>query len=150
MTGINLAITAEELNQQYPEKDKWPTFSVCETPSTLATDNSYEVICDIPVSLSYFKGHFPDQAVLPGVVQINWANDLAKRLFKYEEFRGVNSLKFNTMILPETKVILSLTLNPEKHTVKFRYTSITEDDSMTEEKDEILFSSGILVFSEAK
>ncbi|MEB8432440.1 hypothetical protein OO007_09415 [Cocleimonas sp. KMM 6892] len=147
---MNLAITAEELNQQYPEKDKWPTFSACKTPSILPTDNSYDVICDIPASLSCFKGHFPDQAVLPGVVQINWANDLAKRIFKYEEFRGVNYLKFNTMILPETKVILSLTLNPEKHTVKFRYTSIAEDDSMTKEKNEVLFSSGIFVFSEAK
>ena len=141
MKVTNLKMTAEDLNQHYSEKDKWPTFLNSETPSSSVDENSYKIVCDIPASLSWFKGHFPDQPVLPGVVQVNWANDLAKQLFKYEEFRGVNSLKFNTMILPETKVTLSLTLNPDKHTVKFRYASNTE------EKDEILFSSGLLVFS---
>ena len=154
MTGTHQAITAEDLNQYFPDKEQWPTFYADITSSDSAEINSYKVICDIPASLCWFKGHFPDQAVLPGVVQVNWANDVAKLLFQNDEFRGVNSLKFNTMILPETRVKLSLALNPEKHTVKFRYTSIisiTENDSAAKEnKGEILFSSGILVFSDPK
>lgn len=147
-------MTASALNQQYSDKNKWPTFLSIETPSTAVEENAYKIDCKIPASLSWFAGHFPDQPVLPGVVQVNWANDLAQQLFEIKEFRGVNSLKFNTMILPETRVTLSLILNPEKNTVKFRYASFTEDDSITEDnsitkdnKDETLFSSGILVFA---
>lgn len=144
-------MTASTLNQRYSDKNKWPTFISIETPSTSAVENTYKINCEIPARLSWFTGHFPDQPVLPGVVQVNWANDLAKQLFEIKEFRGVNSLKFNTMILPETRVTLSLILNPEKHTVKFRYASITEDDSITKDnKDETLFSSGILVFAGTK
>ena len=126
-----------DLNQQYPDKEKWPIFSdSTEIKTATADSNVFETTCEIPSSLSYFAGHFPDQAVLPGVVQVNWANNLATKLFNVKEFRGVNSLKFNTMILPEAKVALSLTLNPEKHTVKFSYKS-----------DSTLFSSGILAFA---
>ena len=130
-------MTTTELNQQYPDKEKWPTFTnLNDTESNTEFTNTFERVCNIPSNLSYFAGHFPDQAVLPGVVQVNWANELATKLFNVEEFRGVNSLKFNSMILPETQVTLSLTLNPEKHTVKFSYKS-----------DGTLFSSGVLIFA---
>ena len=130
-------MTITDLNQQYPDKEKWPIFvDPTDTETVRADSNVFETVCEIPAKLSYFAGHFPEQAVLPGVVQVNWANNLATQLFNVEEFRGVNSLKFNTMILPEAKVTLSLTLNPEKHTVKFSYKS-----------DGTLFSSGVLVFA---
>ncbi len=133
-------MTASDLNQRFSEKDKWPTFLNIEQPSTSVEtsvdENSYEIVCEIPASLSWFKGHFPDQPVLPGVVQVNWANDLAQQLFSIKDFRGINSLKFNTMVLPETQVTLSLIFNPERHSVKFSYNS-----------NGTLFSSGILIFS---
>lgn len=131
-SDLAMFMTTTDLNQQYSDKDKWPTFANSE----VTTNNTFETVCDIPAELSYFAGHFPDQAVLPGVVQINWANTLATKLFNVEEFRGVNSLKFNSMILPKTKVTLSLTFNPDRLSVKFSYKT-----------DDLLFSSGVLIFA---
>lgn len=137
-------MTASELNLHFPEKNKWPTFveiedknkSQDESAPASSTENIFEVTCIIPADLSWFNGHFPEQPVLPGVVQVNWASQVAQRVFDCAEFRGVNSLKFTTMILPNTQVTLYLTANPEKHSIKFSYKS-----------DETLFSSGTLIFS---
>ena len=133
---MTMTMTTANLNQQYSDKNKWPTFTNSEISLMPEEKNVFVTNCEIPSSLSWFKGHFPEQAVLPGVVQVNWANTIAKNLFKIEEFRGVNSLKFNTMILPDNTVTLSLAFNSEKQTVKFSYKS-----------DDLLYSSGILVFA---
>ena len=97
----------------------------------------FEICCLVPKNLSWFKGHFPEQPVLPGVVQVNWASEIAQLLMNVKEFRGINSLKFNSMILPDTKIVMSLKHNQETNNVKFTYKS-----------GEILYSSGVLNFGQ--
>lgn len=90
--------------------------------------------------ISWFAGHFPEQAVLPGVVQIHWATQLSKILFAKEgatlSFRAANNVKFKTMILPGQTLELHIKFNRDKNSVAFSY-----------QKQEEQFSTGTLVFA---
>ena len=59
MTAGNLA----SLRQTFAS-DEWPTFEGLTRGEQTST-----VILEVPASLYWFRGHFPEQAVLPGVVQ---------------------------------------------------------------------------------
>jgi len=93
----------------------------CQFQAFKVTDNSVTLNLYIQPQLSWFVGHFPEQPVLPGVVQTHWACELAQHFFSVTEVEKVNNVKFLTMILPETELTLSLSLNAEKKTVAFSY-----------------------------
>jgi acyl-coenzyme A synthetase/AMP-(fatty) acid ligase len=77
-----------------------------------------------PADLLYFEGHFPEHPVLPGVVQIDWAIALGRRCFDLpENFLGIQVLKFQHVIRPETPVMLELVHDPVKSGLTFRYSS---------------------------
>jgi len=99
-------------------------------------DQLIELPLNIKPQLTYFEGHFPSQPVLPGVVQIHWAAELSKLIFKLDGFSTLQGLKFNSMILPDTLVTLALTFNQEKNHVKFKYFM-----------DQQRFSLGTIIFS---
>lgn len=117
--------------------DEWPELSA----SKLA-DNTLTLSLVIKESITWFAGHFPEQAVLPGVVQVHWATQLAKLVFKHycEEkvpcFKAANNVKFKTMIMPGQKIDLVLRYDEAKSAVRFSYR--TADDE---------FSTGVIVFS---
>lgn len=123
-------ITAEQLNKQL-DPTLWPMLSSVEWMEDTVRLSLY-----VPDDLSYFAGHFPGQPVLPGVVQVHWAGELAKTLFAAKGFSELKSVKFNSMILPNQTVSLTLSFNADKGSLRFDYVS-------GEEK----FSSGSLVFS---
>lgn len=78
----------------------------------------------VPGGLLYFRGHFPDKPVLPGVVQVHWAVLLAGRyLGKTGAFKGVTNLKFQRIIVPDQRVDLSLEYSAAKHALIFSYSS---------------------------
>ncbi len=91
----------------------------------------------VPANLHCFDGHFPNQPVLPGVMQIHWAGEVAKKVFNLSGFTALQGSKFNGMVLPDTHLDLSLQYKPEKQSVKYAYT-----DGQTK------FSVGSLVFTE--
>jgi len=81
----------------------------------------------IQPELSHFEGHFPDQPVLPGVVQTHWAGELGKLLFNIEtEFSGMENIKFSAVILPEKELSLSLIYNESKKSLAFKYFNDSE------------------------
>ena len=78
----------------------------------------------LPENLIYFDGHFEDKPILPGVVQIHWAIELAYKHLKIEgEFIGVDILKFKQIITPGYLVEIELVYDPIKGTLNFTYTS---------------------------
>ena len=91
----------------------------------------------ISADLAWFTGHFPDQAVLPGVVQTHWACELAQYFFSVSGFEKIVNLKFINMVLPEKSLTLVLNLKSEKKSVTFSFKSETE-----------IFSSGSLRFKQ--
>jgi len=90
----------EDLSQQF-NGDQWPVFNQVEL-----IDGQVNLVLGIPENLSFFAGHFPEQAVLPGVVQIHWAGELGKLLFNIEGFAALKNVKFNSMVLPNSQIIL--------------------------------------------
>lgn len=76
----------------------------------------------VSAELDYFKGHFPEQAVLPGVTQLDWAVRLGCEHFGYcAAVANLEVLKFQQLILPGQEVTLSISNNAAKAKLTFAY-----------------------------
>jgi len=76
----------------------------------------------VPRELHYFQGHFPGCALLPGVVQITWAVELARRFLQTDgSFSGVDALKFMRVIQPGDALTLSLSFDAAAKELEFEY-----------------------------
>jgi 3-hydroxymyristoyl/3-hydroxydecanoyl-(acyl carrier protein) dehydratase len=75
--------------------------------------------------LKWFRGHFEEQSILPGVVQLEWAQYYAQKLLDEGFVIGeVPQLKFMRPLLPGEKVRLHLMVDDktrEKPMVRFSY-----------------------------
>lgn len=79
---------------------------------------------NVPAELFYFQGHFPQQPVLPGVVQVHWAMQLAKsRLGLKFGFGGIEALKFHRIIEPLARLKLTLEHSEQRGKLHFSYVS---------------------------
>ncbi|HKP94990.1 MAG TPA: hypothetical protein VJ385_04460, partial [Fibrobacteria bacterium] len=79
---------------------------------------------DVPAELEHFRGHFPRLALLPGVVQLDWAIREGARLFgPFGPFRGLQALKFQRPILPGMRISLELAPLKDRSGVAFKYDS---------------------------
>jgi 3-hydroxymyristoyl/3-hydroxydecanoyl-(acyl carrier protein) dehydratase len=74
--------------------------------------------------LLYFQGHFPGAAILPAVVQIDWAMHYAADLLGVVgTFTGMDRLKFSRVLRPGDDPELHLELRPEKQRLEFSYST---------------------------
>lgn len=81
--------------------------------------------------LDYFRGHFAACALLPGVVQINWAIDLGRRLLGLSgAFRELKGVKFVRVIAPGDELTLRLTCDEARRELKFEYVKDEEACSL--------------------
>ena len=91
---------------------------------------------DISEKLIWFQGHFPGFPVLPGVVQLRWAVELAQEHFDVGIGpHEVKRLKFKSIIVPPLVVELSLQQTGSGE-VQFGYKS-----------KELEYSEGRLIFA---
>lgn len=68
----------------------------------------------------WFEGHFPEFAIMPGVVQIGWAAHFGHALFGLGPgVLSMDQIKFKRPILPGAR--LTLTLKPDAASHKLRY-----------------------------
>jgi 3-hydroxymyristoyl/3-hydroxydecanoyl-(acyl carrier protein) dehydratase len=85
---------------------------------------SAEIAFVVPNDLDSFRGHFPSAPVVPGVVQIKWALDFARRVLSVAgEFRGMEALKFQNVMGPGDHVTLTLQWAPDRHKLRFAFQS---------------------------
>ncbi len=131
MEHLDLKNTIESLQNSF-FGDDW-----CELKTVFQAKESVDIEVYIQQELSWFAGHFPNQPVLPGVVQTHWACELAKHIFSLEGLKKVSNVKFKTMILPDTHLALNMTFNADKNSVAFTY----KDDSLTYSTGSLLFTA---------
>ena len=82
-----------------------------------ALPHQAEIVLQLDPSLFWFSGHFSVQPLLPGVAQLNWAMDYATTLLVPGwRFHSIQNVKFQSPLLPEATVTLSL-LQPRRDDV---------------------------------
>ncbi|MEI8571674.1 AMP-dependent synthetase [Methylomonas sp. LW13] len=80
----------------------------------------------IPKDLTYFNGHFDEIAVVPGVVQIQWAVHYARQyLGLTRDFSHMESVKFKELLLPGQELELALHYLQQAGKLTFCYRSAT-------------------------
>jgi 3-hydroxymyristoyl/3-hydroxydecanoyl-(acyl carrier protein) dehydratase len=76
----------------------------------------------IPKALLFFSGHFPQFALLPGVVQVHWTIQYAMQEFPLGAvFPTMIRIKFRKPIRPNHAVTLILKHVPARNTIHFEY-----------------------------
>ncbi|WP_233171536.1 hypothetical protein [Dyella sp. ASV21] len=76
----------------------------------------------LPLDLAHFDVHFPSLPILPGVVQLAWAQAFAAaRLGTPAVCRRVDMLKFQRPLRPGDHVCLTLANQPAQHRLHFTY-----------------------------
>ena len=76
----------------------------------------------VPAGTPYFEGHFRDIGLLPGVVQVGWAIELARVHIPYSgRFRALSAVKFMRVIKPDSAVTLRLAVDPQRRELSFDY-----------------------------
>lgn len=97
-----------------------PELTHLELDSASALRARFHIEPDHPV----FRGHFPEQPVLPGVAQIHWAARTAQRHLSCRgRFSGLEALKFLRLIVPPADIELELDWAADTGLLGFRYTS---------------------------
>lgn len=127
--------TIEHLLVSRAESHQWPTLMNAQS----VEQNSHHLLLELHVlpTLEYFAGHFPEQPVLPGVVQVHWAGELAKHAFGLQSFSVLQGAKFKTMVLPDSTLNLELIFKADNLSVQFAYFDTDQQ-----------YSQGKLVFSD--
>lgn len=71
--------------------------------------DSVRLSFDIHEDLECFRGHFPGVPVLPGVVQLHWAVQVAREQFGLKgNPQDVQRLKFMSVVVPPAAIQLEL------------------------------------------
>lgn len=94
-----------------------------EPVSAEERDGEWLLQLQVPLDLAHFTGHFPQTPVLPGVVQIDWAQQLARQLIAQlpPRFAGMEVLKFQQLVRPGDTLQLSLRFDAERGKLYFAY-----------------------------
>jgi 3-hydroxymyristoyl/3-hydroxydecanoyl-(acyl carrier protein) dehydratase len=84
------------------------------------------------------EGHFPGSPLVPGVVQVQWAVQAARRLAGMPRVGRLEGLKFKAPIRPGQRVEVAVTLSASGDSIQFRISC-----------GETIFSSGRCVLHSA-
>jgi len=74
------------------------------------SDTYLELSLFIPENLYYFQGHFPEAAILPGLVLFDWVMNFLAQYFSVNKSNlvSIDALKFQQIIRPKAKVTLQI------------------------------------------
>ncbi|WP_434627967.1 AMP-binding protein [Pseudomonas sp. Z6-14] len=97
-----------------------------EVLEQIETDGEWSLRLAVPPDLAYFSGHFPTAPVLPGVVQVDWALNLGRRLLDLPpRFVGMEVLKFQQLVRPGDEIQLHLRFDRERGKLYFAFRNDT-------------------------
>ncbi|TPQ24399.1 AMP-binding protein [Methylomonas koyamae] len=91
----------------------------------------------VPRQLRYFADHFPGYPILPGVVQIGWAEHFGKQLFNINApFSRLEAVKFAKPVRPDYELQLTLDWRRDSNKLNFRFSQAEQ-----------VYSSGRLTYA---
>lgn len=83
-------------------------------------DGKHIITLEVPERLRYLQGHFDKFSLVPGVVMVQWAIQYAREVFgTLGDFGGLERLKFQKVLLPGQRLMLSLERRPDGVTFAF-------------------------------
>lgn len=90
----------------------------------------HKLLLAISPEMDCFEGHFPDNPILPGIVQLHWAVGFSMSLFGFcEASVEIKRLKFKNIVQPPN--VLELVLSKSStNTIQFQFNSIGQIHSM--------------------
>jgi 3-hydroxymyristoyl/3-hydroxydecanoyl-(acyl carrier protein) dehydratase len=96
---------------------RWP-----QIDDVRRTDDGVELEIRLPPDLFWFRGHFPQVPILPGVVQIDWAIQYAREHLDVDlPAARVFKVKFRQVIRPGEYLTLRLQHRRNKGHLLFEY-----------------------------
>lgn len=100
-----------------------PRPTLIEPHKTERVGDEWHVELDVLPDLAHFTGHFPRTPVLPGVVQVDWAQQLARQLIVElpPRFCGMEVLKFQQLVRPGDRLQLTLRFDAERGKLYFSF-----------------------------
>lgn len=103
-----------------------------ESPVILGqTENSASLELFIPKESDFFCGHFPEFKLLPAVGQFEVVTRFASEFFGVKTTASkIRRVKFMTPLLPDTKVVLSLSYEKEKNRITFTMADSSEAEKI--------------------
>lgn len=94
------------------------------------------ILLEVSSELCWFRGHFPGQPVLPGIVQLHWAILVCRVLYGFESVPlEIKRLKFKKVIVPPRTLELVVS-QKGAHEVLFSFSSLGDRNS----EGQIVFS----------
>ena len=76
----------------------------------------------VPATLGWFRGHFPDHPILPGVVQLAWVMAYARAHFDLDPaVERITALKFQRIIRPGAELELDLQWSSAGRCLDFQF-----------------------------
>lgn len=109
-------------------------------PQIIAQDSAgseLRLSLQIDAEMACFRGHFPGNPVLPGVVQLQWAVEVSRLLLHYvRPPRQILRLKFKSIVVPPKRIELQLT---QRTAINIAFTYFSEGKT---------YSQGLLRFDE--
>lgn len=77
-----------------------------------AAENKISAVIELNAAHEIYKGHFPQQPIVPGVLQVHILKELleeqsGKKLFMH----GGDNIKFTGMIIPEQSPVINIEMN---------------------------------------
>ncbi|WP_295515924.1 AMP-binding protein [uncultured Pseudomonas sp.] len=86
------------------------------------TADGWRLELEIAPDLAFFSGHFPTAPVVPGVVQVGWAQRLARQQLDLPaDFAGMEVLKFQQLLRPGDRVTLTFHFDASRSKLHFAF-----------------------------
>ena len=93
-----------------------------EPLSVERTADGWRLELEIAPDLAFFSGHFPRVPVVPGVVQVGWAQRLARRHLELPAaFAGLEVLKFQQLLRPGDRTTLTFHFDASRCKLHFAF-----------------------------
>ena len=97
--------------------------------SEIEESGTHHLLLEVPTTLTWFSGHFPENPVLPGVAQLHWAVIASNAIFSTHKCpRESKRLKFKSVVVPP-RVIELVLRKVGTDQVQFRFYSLRQDHS---------------------